>query len=88
MNTTEAPSRAGAGALSRIDVISDAICPWCWIGKRHLEGALARLADEGERFEVHWRPFQLNPNAVHFVSRIAALKSSRVVGCGTRGRSG
>jgi predicted DsbA family dithiol-disulfide isomerase len=49
-------------AASRIDVVSDAICPWCWIGKRHLEGALARLADEGERFAVHWRPFQLNPD--------------------------
>ncbi|MBD0271445.1 MAG: DsbA family oxidoreductase [Acetobacteraceae bacterium] len=48
--------------MSRIDVVSDAICPWCWIGKRHLEGALARLADEGERFAVHWRPFQLNPD--------------------------
>ena len=61
---TEAPSRSGAAAvvpLSRVDVVSDAICPWCWIGKRHLEGALGRLAAEGERFEVHWRPFQLNP---------------------------
>ena len=61
--TTEAPTRpAGTAALSRIDVVSDAICPWCWIGKRHLEGALARLAEEGDRFEVHWRPFQLNPD--------------------------
>lgn len=60
--TTEAPPRAAAAALSRIDVVSDAICPWCWIGKRHLEGALARLADEGERFAVRWRPFQLNPD--------------------------
>ena len=49
-------------APTRIDVVSDAICPWCWIGKRHLEGALARLADGGERFDVHWRPFQLNPD--------------------------
>ena len=46
----------------RIDVVSDAICPWCWVGKRNLEGALARLAAEGEGFEVHWRPFQLNPD--------------------------
>ena len=49
--TAEAPPRAAA-AFSRVDVVSDAICPWCWIGKRHLEGALARLAEEGERFEV------------------------------------
>ncbi|MCB4821481.1 DsbA family oxidoreductase [Roseicella aerolata] len=49
-------------APSRIDVVSDAICPWCWVGKRNLEGALALLAEEGEHFEVHWRPFQLNPD--------------------------
>lgn len=49
-------------AASRIDIVSDAICPWCWVGKRNLEGALALLAEEGERFEVHWRPFQLNPD--------------------------
>jgi predicted DsbA family dithiol-disulfide isomerase len=47
---------------ARIDVVSDAICPWCWIGKRNLEGALAELAAEGERFAVHWRAFQLNPD--------------------------
>ena len=58
---TEAPPRAAA-APTRVDVVSDAICPWCWIGKRHLEGALAQLAEEGERFRVHWRPFQLNPD--------------------------
>ncbi|HYZ33222.1 MAG TPA: DsbA family oxidoreductase [Crenalkalicoccus sp.] len=63
-----APATAGAARLSeitapsRIDIVSDAICPWCWIGKRHLEGALRELAAEGERFEVHWRPFQLNPD--------------------------
>jgi len=42
----------------RIDVISDAICPWCWVGKRNLAQALPQVE---ARFEVHWRPFQLNP---------------------------
>lgn len=64
----EVPADAAVAPLpldrvpSRIDVVSDAICPWCWVGKRNLEGALAMLAEEGERFEVHWRPFQLNPD--------------------------
>ncbi|MBS7789557.1 DsbA family oxidoreductase [Roseococcus sp. SDR] len=42
----------------RIDVISDAICPWCWIGKRQMERALAML---DQPFTIHWRPYQLNP---------------------------
>ena len=46
----------------RIDIVSDAICPWCYIGKRQLERALAALAQEGLQFSVHWNPFQLNPD--------------------------
>jgi predicted DsbA family dithiol-disulfide isomerase len=46
----------------RIDIVSDAICPWCYIGKRQLERALAMLAQEGLHFSVHWNPFQLNPD--------------------------
>jgi predicted DsbA family dithiol-disulfide isomerase len=47
---------------TRIDIVSDAICPWCYVGKRHLEAALATLATEGLHFSVHWNPFQLNPD--------------------------
>jgi len=46
----------------RIDIVSDAICPWCYVGKRQLERALATLADDGLQFSVHWNPFQLNPD--------------------------
>ena len=49
------------GAARRIDIVSDVICPWCFIGKRQLERALAILAQEGLMFSVHWAPFQLNP---------------------------
>ncbi len=47
---------------TRIDIVSDAICPWCYIGKRQLERALTALAEEGLTFSVHWNPFQLNPD--------------------------
>lgn len=50
------------GVGTRIDIVSDTICPWCYIGKRHLESALATLALEGLHFTVHWNPFQLNPD--------------------------
>jgi predicted DsbA family dithiol-disulfide isomerase len=84
----EAPAIGTSGAsLSRIDVVSDAICPWCWIGKRHLEQALASLAEEeeGERFAVHWRPFQLNPDmpregverAAYRAAKFGSLERSR-----------
>jgi predicted DsbA family dithiol-disulfide isomerase len=43
-----------------IDVISDVICPWCYIGKRRLEKAVASLAERDELL-VRWHPFQLNP---------------------------
>lgn len=44
----------------RIDVYSDTICPWCFIGKRRLERAMSMRPDVS--VEVHWRPFQLNPH--------------------------
>jgi predicted DsbA family dithiol-disulfide isomerase len=51
-----------AKPVGRIDVISDAICPWCYIGKRHLEHARALLDKQGLHFTVAWHPFQLNPD--------------------------
>ena len=46
----------------QLDIVSDVICPWCYIGKRQLERALDTLEHEGLRFSVHWNPFQLNPD--------------------------
>lgn len=43
-----------------VDLISDVICPWCFIGKRRLERAVAALDGQHE-LRVRWLPFQLNP---------------------------
>ncbi len=43
----------------KIDVISDTVCPWCFIGKRRLERALSEHPDLVP--EIVWHPFQLNP---------------------------
>lgn len=51
-----------AKPVGRIDVISDVICPWCYIGKRHLERAIEILANQHLHFTVAWHPFQLNPD--------------------------
>ena len=44
----------------RIDIWSDVACPWCYVGKRNLDAALDQL---GLEVEVHWRAFELDPNA-------------------------
>jgi len=43
-----------------IEVYSDVICPWCYIGKRRIERALTQVK-EGTQAVITWRPFQLNP---------------------------
>jgi predicted DsbA family dithiol-disulfide isomerase len=43
-----------------VDVVSDVVCPWCYIGKRHLEAALADFA-HGDEVEVVYRSFELDP---------------------------
>jgi predicted DsbA family dithiol-disulfide isomerase len=43
----------------KIDIVSDVVCPWCYIGKRRIENALELVPDVP--VEVHWRPFFLNP---------------------------
>ncbi len=44
----------------RIDIISDVVCPWCYVGKRRIERALKDRPDMA--FEITWRPYQLNPD--------------------------
>jgi len=48
-------------ALLSIAVVSDVICPWCYVGKRRLELALDHLGLR-ERVELRWLPFELNPD--------------------------
>jgi predicted DsbA family dithiol-disulfide isomerase len=47
-------------AALHIDIYFDAICPWCYVGKRRLERALAQVKDRLD-LRIMWRPFQLNP---------------------------
>jgi len=45
--------------MVRLDILSDPICPWCYIGRTLLGQALAERPDHP--FEIHWQPFRLNP---------------------------
>ncbi len=51
---------SGAKATLAIEVISDAICPWCWVAKRRLDHVIAALAPDITA-SVAWLPFELNP---------------------------
>ena len=46
--------------MIEIDVVSDTICPWCYVGKRRLQRALAGF--DADEVRVRWHPFQLNPD--------------------------
>ena len=45
--------------MVKLDILSDPICPWCYIGKTNLDRALSKVGDHP--FEIEWHPFQLNP---------------------------
>ncbi len=58
----ESPAPAAVPAVLRIDIVSDVVCPWCYIGKRKLEAALALPGAAAlPKVELRWHPFQLNP---------------------------
>jgi predicted DsbA family dithiol-disulfide isomerase len=60
MSETKEDVVAGVRPSTTIDVVSDVVCPWCYIGKRRLEAAL----DAGDQPAppIRWHPFQLNPD--------------------------
>ncbi|MCV9965182.1 DsbA family oxidoreductase [Pararhizobium sp. BT-229] len=47
--------------LVNIDVVSDVVCPWCYLGKARLDQAIANVAGD-IHVTVNWRPYQLNPD--------------------------
>ncbi len=42
-----------------IDVVSDVVCPWCFIGQKRLDKAVAAVPEIA--VDIHWRPYQLDP---------------------------
>ena len=47
----------------RIDIWSDVVCPWCWIGKRRFQQGVEQLGADAPALEVHFHAFQLDPDA-------------------------
>ncbi|MCR6686848.1 DsbA family oxidoreductase [Pseudoxanthomonas sp.] len=47
----------------RIDIWSDVVCPWCWIGKHRFQRGVELLGADAPPLEIHWHAFQLDPDA-------------------------
>ncbi|MDZ4728024.1 MAG: DsbA family oxidoreductase [Leptospira sp.] len=66
----------------KIDIVSDVVCPWCYVGKKKLEIALKDMESEILP-EIHWRPFQLSPEVPeegqnykeHLAAKFGSLKA-------------
>ena len=63
----------------KIEIWSDVVCPWCYIGKRRIENALAGFA-HADDVEVHWRSYQLDPGAPTEPTESAAAMIARKYG--------
>jgi predicted DsbA family dithiol-disulfide isomerase len=77
------PATAAVGTDVKVEIWSDVVCPWCYIGKRRFEAALADF-EHREQVEVVWRSFELDPSAPRshsgaYAERLAAKYRMRVV---------
>ena len=63
----------------KIEIWSDVVCPWCYIGKRRIESALAEF-EHADQVEVHWRSYQLDPGAPSVPTESTALMLARKYG--------
>src|SRR5882757_2442909 len=60
-----------------VEIWSDVVCPWCYIGKRRFESALASF-EHADQVEVRWRSFELDPNApMHNPGTMAKHQAAR-----------
>lgn len=61
----------------KVEIWSDIACPWCYIGRRRFENALAQF-DHADQVEVTWRSFELDPNAAqHYPGTVADMLMER-----------
>lgn len=70
----------------RIDIVSDVMCPWCIIGYKQVEKALADLDDPLEA-EIYWHPFELNPDCPPEGKSIAEHMAQRYGASAEQGKS-
>ncbi|KAA8900868.1 thioredoxin-like protein [Sphaerosporella brunnea] len=69
----------------KVEIVSDTVCPWCYVGHKRLQAAIAQFQSSGDHtFSVSWKPYQLNPSAPntgidkrqHYVERFGAEQAA------------
>ncbi|KAG2177884.1 hypothetical protein INT43_003131 [Umbelopsis isabellina] len=73
----------------KIDIVSDTICPWCFVGKRRLEKAIKnyQTVNPGAKFDINWYPFELDPTLTRepvskverYASKFGAARSKQII---------
>ncbi|MFK7918779.1 MAG: DsbA family oxidoreductase [Ilumatobacter sp.] len=66
MDSISNPATPDSRPVVSIDIFSDVVCPWCYIGKRRFEAGLAQAQSEGDLgvdFDITFKPYQLDPTA-------------------------
>lgn len=63
----------------KVEIWSDVVCPWCYIGKRRFESALAQF-DHADEVEVIWRSFELDPGAARVQTEPQAERLAKKYG--------
>ncbi|KAK9150637.1 hypothetical protein Syun_008946 [Stephania yunnanensis] len=58
----QSASNTDGKRLIKIDISSDTVCPWCFVGKKNLDKAIASAKDQFD-FKIQWHPYLLNPSA-------------------------
>ncbi|WP_101523991.1 DsbA family oxidoreductase [Nocardioides houyundeii] len=71
----------------RIEIWSDVVCPWCYIGKRRLESALSTF-EHADQVEVVWRSYQLDPSAPAVATETSTQMLARTYGQSPEGVAG
>ncbi|CAO3675303.1 unnamed protein product [Umbelopsis vinacea] len=73
----------------KVDIVSDTICPWCFVGKRRLEKAIKsyQTTNPDAKFDIKWHPFQLDPTLTRtpvnklerYASKFGEARSKQIV---------
>ena len=86
------PEPSGGMSVTRLEIISDPVCPWCYLGRGEPDAG-GRGAREAHPFAIRWRPYQLDPTlppegidrAAYMAAKFGDAAAARARACADRG---